>query len=46
MLREHELGRECVKKMKAAFQRNKAGEPLAAKDFLHWHTSVAPPLTI
>jgi len=34
MLREHELGRECVQKMKAAFPRIKAGEPQAAKDFV------------
>jgi hemerythrin-like domain-containing protein len=34
MLREHELGRECVQKMKTAFSRIKAGEPLAAKDFV------------
>jgi hemerythrin-like domain-containing protein len=34
MLREHELGRECVQKMKAAFPRIKAGEPRAAKDFV------------
>ena len=33
MLREHELGRECVQKMKAAVTRIKAGEPPAAKDF-------------
>jgi hemerythrin-like domain-containing protein len=34
MLREHELGRECVQKMKAAFSRIKAGELQAAKDFV------------
>jgi hemerythrin-like domain-containing protein len=33
MLREHELGRECVQKMKAAASRIKAGELPAAKDF-------------
>ena len=33
MLREHELGRECVKKMKAAFSRIQAGIPQAATDF-------------
>lgn len=33
MLREHELGRECVKKMKDAFSRVKAGDPRAGADF-------------
>jgi hemerythrin-like domain-containing protein len=33
MLREHELGRECVQKMKAAAARLGAGEPRAATDF-------------
>jgi hemerythrin-like domain-containing protein len=33
MLWEHELGRECVKKMKDAFSRIKAGIPQAATDF-------------
>ncbi len=33
MLREHELGRECVQKMKTALLRIKAGESQAAKDF-------------
>jgi len=33
MLREHQLGRECVKKMKDAFSRIKAGIPQAATDF-------------
>jgi hemerythrin-like domain-containing protein len=34
MLREHQLGRECVRKMKAAFLQFKAGEPRTAKDFV------------
>jgi hemerythrin-like domain-containing protein len=34
MLREHQLGRECVQKMKAAFSQFKTGEPRAAKDFV------------
>lgn len=34
MLREHELGRKCVQKMKAASPGIKAGEPLAAKNFV------------
>lgn len=34
MLREHELGRECVQKMKAAFSLIKAGELQGAKDFV------------
>lgn len=33
MLREHELGRECVQKMKAAFSRTQTGDSQAAKDF-------------
>ena len=34
MLREHELGRECVRKMKAAFSRLKTGDFQAATDFV------------
>jgi hemerythrin-like domain-containing protein len=34
MLREHELGRECVRKMKAAFSGNKAGESQSVQDFV------------
>jgi hemerythrin-like domain-containing protein len=34
MLHEHELGRECVQKMKAALPRIKTGESQAAKDFV------------
>lgn len=33
MLHEHELGRECVRKMKAAFAKLKTGDSLAAADF-------------
>jgi hemerythrin-like domain-containing protein len=33
MLHEHELGRECVRKMKAAFSRLKTGDSQAATDF-------------
>jgi hemerythrin-like domain-containing protein len=34
MLREHELGRECVRKMKAAFPMIKADEPQSVQDFV------------
>lgn len=34
MLREHELGRECVRKMKAAFSRLNTGDSQAATDFV------------
>ena len=33
MLREHQLGRECVQKMKAAFSQFKTGVAPAAVDF-------------